>query len=67
MAKTLTEQEIEDIRAEIRGYENSLTQTDYISHKHADGAMTDEEYEETKAKRAEWRAAINELQAKIGE
>lgn len=31
--------------------------------KHADGALSDEEYEQTRTARAEWRARINELQA----
>lgn len=49
--------------AEIRALQNLLEQTDYKALKHADGALSDEEYAETKALRAQWRAKINELEA----
>lgn len=51
----------EEIRGEINGYELLLRDTDYISHKHADGALTDEEYEEIRVQREEWRQAIRDL------
>ena len=52
----------EEIQNEINTYKQLLTQTDYKSLKHADGALTDEEYQETREQRASWRARINELQ-----
>lgn len=63
--KTLTQAEIDEIQFQINGLENSLVATDYMSHKHADGALTDEEYEEVKNQRQAWRDEINELQAKL--
>ena len=51
----------EEIMGEINGYELLLRDTDYISHKHADGALTDEEYEEIRVQREEWRQAIRDL------
>ena len=42
-----------------------LSQSDYKALKHADGALTDEEYEETRLKRAEFREKINELEAEL--
>ena len=51
----------EEIQGEINGYEQLLANTDYMSHKHADGALSDEEYEETRQKREEWRQAIRDL------
>ncbi len=44
-----------------------MRDTDYISHKHADGALTDEEYEEIRLKREEWRQAIRDLREEIPE
>lgn len=51
----------EEIRGEINGFELLLRDTDYISHKHADGALTDEEYETIRVQREEWRQAIRDL------
>lgn len=51
----------EEIQGEINSYEILLRDTDYISHKHADGAITDEEYEEMRLKRESWRQAIRDL------
>lgn len=48
--------------AEINALRQLLAQTDYKALKHADGALSDEEYEECRKQRAEWRAKINELQ-----
>jgi len=39
-----------------------LAASDYLCLKHADGALTDEEYAETKAQRQAWRQEINELE-----
>lgn len=56
--------EIDRMEGEIRAYEQLLAQSDYKALKHADGALSDEEYAETRKLRAQWRQAINELQAK---
>lgn len=66
MAKT-TKKTPEEIQGEINGYEILLRDTDYISHKHADGVLTDEEYEETKTQREAWRQAIRDLRAELPE
>ena len=55
----------EEMEAEIRGLQQLLDATDYKALKHADGALTDEEYEPTRALRAEYRQQINDLQAAI--
>lgn len=39
-----------------------LAGTDYKQSKWKDGALTDEEYEPTKEKRASWRAAYNSIE-----
>lgn len=57
----------EEIRGEINGYELLLRDTDYISHKHADGALTDEEYEAIRVQREEWRQAIRDLRELLPE
>ena len=61
MAKKAATKTEEEIRGEINGYELLLRDTDYISHKHADGALTDGEYELTRVQREEWRQAIRDL------
>lgn len=55
----------EEMEAEIRGLQQLLAATDYKTLKHADGALTDEEYEPTRTQRAEYRQQINDLQAAI--
>lgn len=55
----------EEMEAEIRGLQQLLAATDYKALKHADGALTDEEYEPTRTQRAEYRQQINDLQAAI--
>ncbi len=57
----------EEIQIEINTYRQLLTQTDYKCLKHSEGAMSDEEYEETRVQRAEWRARINELEEELPE
>lgn len=52
----LNAMEIERLKAE-------LASTDYKCLKYVDGALTDEEYAEVKAYRAELRARINKLEA----
>lgn len=48
--------------AELKSY---LSATDYQSHKHADGAMTEEEFAPIRAQRQAWRDEINVLEADI--
>ena len=56
----------EEMEAEIRGLQQLLAATDYKALKHADGALTDEEYEPTRAQRAEYRKQINaELHSRL--
>ena len=62
MAETKT---YEEIITEINSYKQLLTQTDYKALKHADGAITDEEYATTRELRASYRAAINELEEQL--
>ena len=52
----LNAMEVERLKAE-------LSATDYKCLKYVDGAISDEEYAEVKAHRAELRAKINELSA----
>ena len=59
MAEQMTPEEIQN---EINSYKQLLTQTDYKSLKHADGALTDEEYQPTREQRALYRQRINELE-----
>ena len=49
---------------EIERLKCELVNTDYKCLKYVDGALTDEEYAEVKAYRAELRAKINKLEAK---
>lgn len=62
-----TKRNTEEIQGEINAYQMLLRDTDYVSHKHADGVITDEEYEETRLKREEWRQAIRDLREKLPE
>lgn len=48
---------------EIERLKGELASTDYKCLKYVDGALTDEEYAEVKAYRAELRARINKLEA----
>ena len=53
----------EEINAmEVERLKSELASTDYKCLKYVDGALSDEEYAEVKAYRAELRAKINELQ-----
>jgi hypothetical protein len=51
-------------KAEIIALKSLLADTDYKTLKHADGAMSDEEYESVRAQREEWRRLINEYEEK---
>lgn len=55
----------EQIEAEIRGLQQILTGTDYKALKHADGVLTDKEYEPTRQLRIDYRQQINELEAEL--
>lgn len=44
-----------------------LKKTDYKAIKYAEGELSAEEYAETLAQRREWRAEINELEAKLSQ
>ncbi len=57
----------EEIQSEINAFKQLLTQTDYKALKHADGAMTDEEYEETRQEREFYRSEVNRLEAELEE
>ena len=54
-----------EIEGAISAYKNLLQQTDYMAIKHADGALTPEEYGPMRAKREEWREAINQCEAQL--
>lgn len=54
-----------EIQSEIAGLKQLLTSTDYKALKHADGALSDEEYATTKAQRQELRNKINELETEL--
>lgn len=56
-----------DKSGEINAYKILLAQTDYQALKHADGAISDEEYAPIREKRAEWRRKINELETLPGD
>lgn len=50
---------------EIEKLKQKLFATDYRAIKYAEGELSAEEYAETKEKRKEWRARINELEAQL--
>lgn len=54
----------DEYESEIVGLKNLLNQTDYVAIKIGEGAATEEEYSDIVAARKEWRAKINEAQAK---
>lgn len=54
-----------EILADINANKQLLAQTDYKALKHADGAMTEEEYASTREQRASFRAAVNELESEL--
>ena len=57
--------ERQNIENQISTYKQMLSNTDYMALKHADGALTDDEYASIKAKRQGWRDQINNLEAKL--
>ena len=59
---------IDEISNQLAGISNTAGRAHESAKsalKHADGALTDEEYEPTRAQRAEYRKQINDLQAAI--
>lgn len=60
-------QKPESIKAaeEIAELKNKLNNSDYAIIKIAEGVATKEEYQDIITNRSEWRARINELEAKI--
>lgn len=58
-----TEEETKAI--EIARLKNLLSKTDYKTLKWIDGALTDDEYDEVRAYRAELRKQINELEGSL--
>lgn len=56
-----------DKQKKIEAFKFMLERTDYQALKHADGAISDEEYAPIREKRAEWRRMINELEALPGD
>lgn len=63
VAKTAAEITVESNERRIAELKAKLAATDYQSHKHADGAMSDAEYAPIAAQRQEWRDEINLLEA----
>lgn len=63
--KTAAEIAVESNKKRIAELKSQLTATDYQSHKHADGAMSDEEFEPIRAQRQAWRDEINLLEDSI--
>ena len=60
-----TEKEIQEIQGEINACKLLLRDTDYLSIKHSDGALSDAEYLPMRTQRQAWRARINELEAQL--
>ena len=63
--KTASELQIEQDKKRIAECKALLTATDYQSHKHADGAMSFEDYAPIAVQRQDWRDEINALEAEI--
>lgn len=54
--------EVESALRKIDDYKQKLFDTDYQAIKFAEGELTEEQYQSTKAQRQEWRNKINELE-----
>lgn len=57
--------QIENANIRIEELKFNLSKTDYQAIKFAEGALTEEEYAETKAQRQAWRDEINRLEKEI--
>jgi hypothetical protein len=55
----------EQIQGEIIALKSLLADTDYQCLKYAEGALTEAEFADTKAKRRAWREEINELEDEL--
>lgn len=55
------------LESDIRALKQILAQSDYKALKHADGALTDEEYEPIRLERQELRDKINALEDELAE
>ena len=55
----------EEIESEICALKQLLSATDYKALKHADGVISDDEYEETRQLRIEYREKINILEEEL--
>lgn len=64
MAKT-EKRTPEQIQGEINALKQLLTNSDYIAIKHSEGAISDEEYLETKELRTSYREQINQLEREL--
>lgn len=61
------ETRISALESDIKGLKQLLASTDYKALKHADGALTDEEYEPTRLERQELRDKINIFEDEFAE
>jgi hypothetical protein len=61
------DEKIEIMRGEIYALKSLLADTDYVCLKYAEGALSEENFADTKARRAQWRAKINALEAELEE
>ncbi len=68
--RKVTNEELEAVMSQVTNpaekiayYKKRLADTDYQAIKYAEGEISAEEYAPIKAKRAEWRAEINKLEA----
>ena len=53
------------LESDIAGLKQILASTDYQALKHADGALSDEEYEATRQYRQSLRDQINEIESEV--
>lgn len=56
-----------EIQSEINGLKQLLAATDYKALKHADGVISDEEYEPVRMERQKLRDEINRMEQKLEE
>lgn len=61
------DEKIMEIQSEIIGLKQLLSATDYKALKHADGVISDEDYEPIKKNRQELRDKINHFEQELKE
>lgn len=61
------EEKMMEIQSDINGLKQLLAATDYKALKHADGVISDVEYEPVKEERQAFRDKINSLEEKMAE